>query len=82
MVHLTTSLITIEQKILVRLDFYVAGDIVSALSVMVHRSEAQRLGRETVEKTKRYYPASELPGEFAGGYRRPVSLPRRHQRVP
>lgn len=41
---------------LVRLDFYVAGDIVSALSVMVHRSEAQRLGRETVEKLKEIIP--------------------------
>jgi len=37
---------------LVRLDFYVSGEIVGALSVMVHRSEAQRLGRETVEKLK------------------------------
>lgn len=41
---------------LVRLDFYVAGDIVGALSVMVHRSEAQRLGRETVEKLKDIIP--------------------------
>jgi GTP-binding protein LepA len=41
---------------LVRLDFYVAGEIVGALSVMVHRSEAQRLGRETVEKLKDVIP--------------------------
>ena len=41
---------------LVRLDFYVAGDIVNALSVMVHRSEAQRLGRETVGKLKDIIP--------------------------
>lgn len=41
---------------LVRLDFYVAGDMVSALSVMVHRSEAQRLGRDTVEKLKDIIP--------------------------
>jgi len=41
---------------LVRLDFYVAGEIVGALSVMVHRSEAQRLGRETVEKLKEVIP--------------------------
>jgi len=41
---------------LVRLDFYVAGDLVSALSVMVHRSEAQRLGRDTVEKLKDIIP--------------------------
>ena len=41
---------------LVRLDFYVAGDIVSALSVMVHRTEADRLGRETVAKLKDIIP--------------------------
>jgi GTP-binding protein LepA len=41
---------------LVRLDFYIAGEIVSALSVMVHRSEAQRLGKETVEKLKEVIP--------------------------
>jgi GTP-binding protein LepA len=41
---------------LVRLDFYVAGEIVSALSVMVHRSEAQRLGRDTTEKLKEVIP--------------------------
>jgi GTP-binding protein LepA len=41
---------------LVRLDFYVAGEIVGALSVMVHRSEAQSLGRDTVEKLKDVIP--------------------------
>lgn len=41
---------------LVRLDLYVAGEIVGALSIMVHRSEAQRLGRETVEKLKEVIP--------------------------
>lgn len=41
---------------LVRLDFYVAGDMVGALSVMVHRSEAQGLGRETVQKLKEVIP--------------------------
>lgn len=41
---------------LVKLDFYVAGEMVEALSVMVHRSEAQRLGRETVEKLKEVIP--------------------------
>ena len=41
---------------LVRVDFYVAGEIVEALSVMAHRSEAQRLGRETVEKLKEVIP--------------------------
>lgn len=41
---------------LVRLDFYVAGDLVEALSVMCHRSEAQSLGRQTVEKLKEIIP--------------------------
>jgi len=41
---------------LVRLDFYVAGEIVGALSVMVHRSEADRLGRETTLKLKEVIP--------------------------
>lgn len=41
---------------LVRLDFYVAGEMVGALSVMVHRSEAQGLGRTTVEKLKEVIP--------------------------
>lgn len=41
---------------LVRLDFYVAGEIVGALSIMVHRSEANGLGRETVGKLKEVIP--------------------------
>ena len=41
---------------LVKLDFYVAGEKVDALSIMVHRSEADRLGRETVNKLKEVIP--------------------------
>ncbi|HXR49783.1 MAG TPA: elongation factor 4, partial [Verrucomicrobiae bacterium] len=41
---------------LVRLDFYVAGEMVSALSLMVHRSEAQMLGRDIVQKLKDVIP--------------------------
>lgn len=41
---------------LVRVDFYVAGEIVDALSVMAHRSEAQALGRETVKRLKEVIP--------------------------
>lgn len=46
---------------LVRLDFYVAGDQISALSLMVHRSEAQRVGRETTEKLKEVIPRQQFP---------------------
>lgn len=41
---------------LVRVDFYVAGERVDALSVMAHRTEADRLGRDTVEKLKDVIP--------------------------
>lgn len=41
---------------LVRVDFYVAGNIVDALSVMAHRSEADGLGRVTVKKLKEVIP--------------------------
>ncbi len=41
---------------LVKLDFYVANEIVDALSVMVHRTEADRLGRDIVGKLKDVIP--------------------------
>lgn len=41
---------------LVKVDFYVAHERVDALSVIVHRSEAERLGRETVAKLKDVIP--------------------------
>lgn len=41
---------------LVRVDFYVAGDRIDALSVMAHKSEADRLGRDTVAKLKEVIP--------------------------
>lgn len=41
---------------LVRVDFFVAGNKVDALGVMAHRSEAQSLGRTTVEKLKQVIP--------------------------
>ncbi len=41
---------------LVRVDFYVAGEMVDALSVMVHRSEADSLGRIIVKKLKEVIP--------------------------
>ena len=41
---------------LVRVDFYVAEEMVDALSVMCHRSESQNLGREIVKKLKEIIP--------------------------
>lgn len=41
---------------LVRVDFYVAGEMVDALSVIVHRSESVGLGRVVVEKLKEVIP--------------------------
>lgn len=41
---------------LVRVDFYIAGEMVDALSVMCHRSEADGLGREVVKKLKDVVP--------------------------
>lgn len=41
---------------LVRVDFYVAGEKVDALSIMVHRSEAQHIGHEVVGKLKEVVP--------------------------
>jgi len=41
---------------LVRVDFYVAGEMVDALSVMTHRSEAGKLGREITKKLKEVIP--------------------------
>lgn len=41
---------------LVKVDFYVAGDIVGALSLIVHKTEAQSLGQSTVTKLKDIIP--------------------------
>jgi GTP-binding protein LepA len=41
---------------LVRVDFYVAGERVDALSVMAHRSEAEAIGRDVTKKLKEVIP--------------------------
>lgn len=41
---------------LVRIDFYVGGEMVDSLSIMAHRSESQSLGREIVKKLKEVVP--------------------------
>ncbi len=45
-----------RQDDLVRVDFYVAGEMVDALSVMAHRSESQSIGREITKKLKEVIP--------------------------
>lgn len=45
---------------LVKLDFYVAGEKVDSLSIMVHRTEAERMGREIVAKLKEVVPRQQF----------------------
>ncbi len=52
---------------LVRLDFYVAGERVDALSVMVHKSEAERIGRRAVEKLKDAIPRQQFKVSLQAG---------------
>lgn len=52
---------------LVRVDFYVAGEMVDSLSVMAHRSEAQSLGRETVKKLKDVIPRQSFQVSLQAG---------------
>ncbi len=41
---------------LVRVDFYVAGEMIDALSIMAHRSESQSLGQNIKKKLKEVIP--------------------------
>jgi len=52
---------------LVKLDFYVAGDRVDALSLMVHRQESQKLGRSTIEKLKDIIPRQNFQVNLQAG---------------
>lgn len=52
---------------LVKVDFYVAGDMVEALSVIVHRSEAQALGRDIVKKLKDVIPRQQFKVALQAG---------------
>ncbi|HSX17437.1 MAG TPA: translation elongation factor 4 [Patescibacteria group bacterium] len=46
---------------LVRVDFYVAGEKIDSLGIMVHRSESERIGREVVAKMKEVIPRQQFP---------------------
>lgn len=52
---------------LVRVDFYVAGEMVDALSVMCHRSESQSLGREITKKLKEVVPRQSFQVSLQAG---------------
>ncbi len=49
---------------LVRIDFYVAGEMIDALSIMAHRSESQYLGRSIVDKLKDVIPRQNFQVAF------------------
>ena len=72
---------------LVRLDFLVAGTRMDALSIMCHKSEADRIGREITKKLKEVIPrqnfevalqaavgARILARETIGAYRKAVTV--------
>lgn len=52
---------------LVKLDFYVAGEKVDSLSIMVHRTEAERMGREIVGKLKEVVPRQQFAISLQAG---------------
>lgn len=52
---------------LVRVDFYVAGEKVDALAVIVHRTEAERIGRRAVEKLKEAIPRQQFKVALQAG---------------
>ncbi len=56
-----------RQEDLVRVDFYVSGEMVDALSVMAHRSESQSLGREIVKKLKEVVPRQSFQVSLQAG---------------
>ncbi len=49
-----------RQENLVRLDFYIAGDRLEVLSMIVHRSEAQTMGRQIIDKLKLVIPKQQF----------------------
>ena len=58
---------TYREEDLVRVDFYVSGEMVDALSVMAHRSESQSLGSEMVKKLKEVIPRQSFQVSLQAG---------------
>jgi GTP-binding protein LepA len=54
------ELLAYRAEDLVRLDFYLAGERVDILSVMVHRNEAVSVGKEAVNKLKEIIPRQQF----------------------
>lgn len=52
---------------LTKVDFYVAGEIVPSLSVITHRSEAEKLGRDIVAKLKEVIPRQNFQVSLQAG---------------
>lgn len=52
---------------LVRIDFYVSGEMVDSLSIMAHRSESQAIGREVVAKLKEVIPRQSFQVSLQAG---------------
>ncbi len=52
---------------LIRVDFYVAGEKVDALSLIVHSAEAERIGRSGVEKLKDAIPRQQFKVSLQAG---------------
>lgn len=61
------DLIGYREGDLVRVDFYVAGELVLALSLMCHRSESVKLGREVVRKLKEVIPRQQFAVSLQAG---------------
>ena len=61
------DLIGYREGDLVRVDFYVSGEMIAALSVMCHRSEAVTLGREIVAKLKEVIPRQQFAVSLQAG---------------
>lgn len=61
------DLIGYREGDLVRVDFYVAGELMSAFSLMCHRSESAKLGREVVRKLKEVIPRQQFAVSLQAG---------------